>query len=108
MVGVPVLRKGWLPVTLPACLPAPSACQRSILPHPTLPHPCILQEDYVEAAVKQAITIHLRDPPGDILIFMTGEGLAGQGQGTAVNPACHTCTYLLRLLQLQDASTHCA
>jgi pre-mRNA-splicing factor ATP-dependent RNA helicase DHX38/PRP16 len=31
------------------------------------------QEDYVEAAVKQALTIHLRDPPGDILIFMTGE-----------------------------------
>jgi hypothetical protein len=27
----------------------------------------------VEAAVKQAITIHLRDPPGDILIFMTGQ-----------------------------------
>ena len=31
------------------------------------------QEDYVEAAVKQALTIHLRDPPGDILIFMTGQ-----------------------------------
>ena len=32
-----------------------------------------VQEDYVEAAVKQALTIHLRDPAGDILIFMTGE-----------------------------------
>ncbi len=31
------------------------------------------QEDYVEAAVKQALTIHLRDPAGDILIFMTGQ-----------------------------------
>lgn len=31
------------------------------------------QEDYVEAAVKQALTIHLRDPAGDVLIFMTGE-----------------------------------
>jgi pre-mRNA-splicing factor ATP-dependent RNA helicase DHX38/PRP16 len=31
------------------------------------------QEDYVEAAVKQAITIHLGHPPGDILIFMTGQ-----------------------------------
>eukprot|EP00882_Tetradesmus_deserticola_P004928 GHRQ01005192.1.p1 GENE.GHRQ01005192.1~~GHRQ01005192.1.p1 ORF type:complete len:636 (+),score=353.65 GHRQ01005192.1:179-1909(+) len=31
------------------------------------------QEDYVEAAVKQAMAIHLRDPPGDILIFMTGQ-----------------------------------
>jgi pre-mRNA-splicing factor ATP-dependent RNA helicase DHX38/PRP16 len=34
-----------------------------------------VQEDYVEAAVKQAITIHLRDPAGDILIFMTGSQL---------------------------------
>jgi pre-mRNA-splicing factor ATP-dependent RNA helicase DHX38/PRP16 len=32
-----------------------------------------VQEDYVEAAVKQAVTIHLRDPAGDILIFMTGQ-----------------------------------
>ena len=32
-----------------------------------------VQEDYVEAAVKQAITIHLRDPAGDVLIFMVRE-----------------------------------
>ena len=32
--------------------------------------PC---EDYVDAAVKQALTIHLSYPPGDILIFMTGQ-----------------------------------
>lgn len=32
--------------------------------------PC---EDYVEAAVKQAISIHLAHPVGDILIFMTGQ-----------------------------------
>ncbi|KAL1510502.1 hypothetical protein AB1Y20_006806 [Prymnesium parvum] len=32
--------------------------------------PC---EDYVEAAVKQALQIHLSQPPGDILIFMTGQ-----------------------------------
>ncbi|XP_020581286.1 LOW QUALITY PROTEIN: pre-mRNA-splicing factor ATP-dependent RNA helicase DEAH7-like [Phalaenopsis equestris] len=32
--------------------------------------PC---EDYVEAAVKQAMTIHIASPPGDILIFMTGQ-----------------------------------
>ena len=31
------------------------------------------QEDYVDAAVKQAIAIHLGHPPGDILIFMTGQ-----------------------------------
>lgn len=30
-------------------------------------------EDYVEAAIKQAIAIHLSHPPGDILIFMTGQ-----------------------------------
>ena len=30
-------------------------------------------EDYVEAAVKQALQIHLSFPPGDILIFMTGQ-----------------------------------
>ena len=30
-------------------------------------------DDYVEAAVKQAIQIHLQPHPGDILIFMTGQ-----------------------------------
>ena len=30
-------------------------------------------EDYVEAAVKQVFTIHLSHPPGDILVFMTGQ-----------------------------------
>jgi hypothetical protein len=30
-------------------------------------------EDYVEAAVKQVLTIHLSFPPGDILVFMTGQ-----------------------------------
>lgn len=32
-----------------------------------------VQEDYVMAAVKQAIQIHFNSPPGDILIFMTGQ-----------------------------------
>ncbi|XP_043691345.1 pre-mRNA-splicing factor ATP-dependent RNA helicase DEAH7 [Telopea speciosissima] len=32
--------------------------------------PC---EDYVEGAVKQAMAIHITSPPGDILIFMTGQ-----------------------------------
>lgn len=31
------------------------------------------QEDYVDAAVKQAIAVHLGHPEGDILIFMTGQ-----------------------------------
>jgi len=29
-------------------------------------------EDYVDAAVKQALTIHLQNDIGDILVFMTG------------------------------------
>ncbi|KAI3919309.1 hypothetical protein MKW98_030445 [Papaver atlanticum] len=32
--------------------------------------PC---EDYVEGAVKQAMSIHITSPPGDILVFMTGQ-----------------------------------
>uniref|UniRef100_A0A162AL54 RNA helicase n=1 Tax=Daucus carota subsp. sativus TaxID=79200 RepID=A0A162AL54_DAUCS len=32
--------------------------------------PC---EDYMEAAVKQAMTLHVTSAPGDILIFMTGQ-----------------------------------
>ena len=30
-------------------------------------------DDYVDAAVKQVLTIHLSHPPGDILVFMTGQ-----------------------------------
>jgi len=32
-----------------------------------------MYEDYVDAAVKQAIEVHLRFPRGDILVFMTGQ-----------------------------------
>ncbi|KAK9239472.1 P-loop containing nucleoside triphosphate hydrolase protein [Lipomyces kononenkoae] len=32
--------------------------------------PC---DDYVDAAVKQVLTIHLQQGPGDILVFMTGQ-----------------------------------
>ncbi|GAA5909863.1 hypothetical protein JCM6882_002035 [Rhodosporidiobolus microsporus] len=32
--------------------------------------PC---EDYVDSAVKQALQIHISHPPGDMLIFMTGQ-----------------------------------
>ncbi len=32
-----------------------------------------VQEDYVMSAVKQTIQIHFNSPPGDILIFMTGQ-----------------------------------
>ncbi|KAH9122394.1 hypothetical protein LEN26_010275 [Aphanomyces euteiches] len=30
-------------------------------------------EDYVDSAVKQVMTVHLSHPPGDILVFMTGQ-----------------------------------
>lgn len=30
-------------------------------------------QDFVEAAVKQVLAIHLQSPPGDILVFMTGQ-----------------------------------
>lgn len=29
-------------------------------------------DDYVEAAVKKIIELHIKEPPGDILVFMTG------------------------------------
>jgi pre-mRNA-splicing factor ATP-dependent RNA helicase DHX38/PRP16 len=32
--------------------------------------PC---DDYVDGAVKQVLQIHLSLPPGDILVFMTGQ-----------------------------------
>lgn len=32
-----------------------------------------VQEDYVDAAVRQALTIHMTLPAGDMLIFMTGQ-----------------------------------
>ena len=33
----------------------------------------VSNEDYVDATVKQVLTIHLSFPPGDILVFMTGQ-----------------------------------
>lgn len=38
-------------------------------------------DDYVDAAIKQAIQIHLQPNPGDILIFMTGQGDIEVGPG---------------------------
>lgn len=59
--GAGVLRP---PATLAPAQPPP--CRTTAC----LPTP---QEDYVEAAVKQAVAVHLGHPPGDILIFMTGQ-----------------------------------
>ena len=48
-----------------------------------------VQEDYVMAAVKQTLQIHFNSPPGDILIFMTGqEDIEG------------TCTVLAEKMEL--------
>ena len=49
----------------------------------------------MEAAVKQAVTIHLRDPPGDILIFMTGECAEGGGRWPEVTQGVTPHTLLL-------------
>ena len=54
--------------------------------------PC---EDYVEAAVKQAITIHITSGPGDILIFMTGQ--------EEIETACYALAE--RMEQLISSST---
>lgn len=56
----------------------PLSCNRpAARPRQSLPHTStaaqLQQEDYVEAAVKQAVAVHLGHPPGDILIFMTGQ-----------------------------------
>jgi len=32
-----------------------------------------LPEDYVDSVVKKTIEIHIKEGPGDILIFMTGK-----------------------------------
>ncbi|CAM0947736.1 unnamed protein product [Alopecurus aequalis] len=54
--------------------------------------PC---EDYVEAAVKQAITIHITSGPGDILIFLTGQ--------EEIETACYALAE--RMEQLVSSST---
>ncbi|KAK4704953.1 pre-mRNA-splicing factor ATP-dependent RNA helicase DHX38/PRP16, partial [Phenoliferia sp. Uapishka_3] len=53
--------------------------------------PC---EDYVDSAVKQALQIHISHPPGDILIFMTGQ------EDIEVTCACIS----ERLAQVEDSS----
>jgi len=34
---------------------------------------CKSQADYLHAAVVQTLTIHVNQPPGDVLIFLTGQ-----------------------------------
>jgi pre-mRNA-splicing factor ATP-dependent RNA helicase DHX38/PRP16 len=48
-----------------------------LIPGRTFPVQCHYEkspvEDYLDGAVKKAIAIHIQQPPGDILIFMTGQ-----------------------------------
>ena len=39
----------------------------------SLYHSAVPNDDYVDAAVKQVMKIHLQMPPGDVLVFMTGQ-----------------------------------
>lgn len=36
-------------------------------------HPQEPERDYLEAAIRTVVQIHLCEPPGDILLFLTGE-----------------------------------
>lgn len=53
------------------------SCPTYTIPGRTFPvevfHARTPVEDYVEAAVKQAVTIHLGGMDGDVLIFMPGQ-----------------------------------
>lgn len=42
-------------------------------PHPTPPHRQEPERDYLEAAIRTVVQIHSCEPPGDILVFLTGE-----------------------------------
>ncbi|KAH7316037.1 hypothetical protein KP509_21G075900 [Ceratopteris richardii] len=57
--------------------------------------PC---EDYVDAAVKQAMVIHMTCGPGDILIFLTGQD--------EIETACYALTE--RMQQLEASSKNAA
>jgi len=60
--------------------------------------PC---EDYVDSAVKQVLMIHLSLPPGDILVFMTGqediEITCQVVQGALLSPAISMKAHLTEL-----------
>jgi len=51
-------------------------------------------EDYVKGAVKQAMTIHMTSPPGDILIFMTGQD--------EIEAACHSLAGIMEQMVLSS------
>jgi HrpA-like RNA helicase len=55
--------------------------------------PC---EDYVDSAVKQVLQIHLSLPPGDILVFMTGQ--------EDIEVTCQVVSGTCRMLFLSNAA----
>ena len=40
------------------------------MPHDSVQEP---ERDYLEAAIRTVVQIHVCEPPGDILVFLTGE-----------------------------------
>jgi pre-mRNA-splicing factor ATP-dependent RNA helicase DHX15/PRP43 len=54
-----------------------NSCPRVDVPGRTFPVEIFYtqeaERDYLEAAIRTAVQIHLCEPPGDILIFLTGE-----------------------------------
>ena len=67
--------------------------------------PC---EDYVDAAVKQALTIHLSHPPGDILIFMTGqEDVSYIDSSSYIDICLYVCMHFIsEHTTITNANTH--
>ncbi|KAF8497258.1 putative PRP16-RNA-dependent ATPase [Russula emetica] len=67
--------------------------------------PC---EDYVDGAVKQVLQIHLSLPPGDVLVFMTGQEdieitcQVVEGEKRSPETVVNVHTSLERLSQLDD------
>ena len=50
------------------------------------------EKDYVEAAVRTAVQIHMHEGPGDVLVFLTGVYLYLH---TYIHGYMHTCPYML-------------
>lgn len=80
-------------------------------PSPSLPPPQAPEADYLEACVVSVLQIHVTQPPGDILVFLTGQVrdkwggaiCASQGKtGLAGQPSVTLVLLLLSPLQIQE------
>lgn len=61
----------------------------------TTNHLLTMPDDYVAASVKQVLSIHLQQAPGDILVFMTGQ-----------EDIEATCSILAEKIQAMDGAKH--